>query len=150
MEILNYNKSKNKGYTLIELIVVLALFSLLLTIAIPNSKAFKTYNQNQQLRVLEKDLRQARNTAIIENKTICAYFNLSKHSYEIKYISGEKILERVLIPGVEFKSKNFTNFTFNADGRIGNAGTLKIKKGSENYELAVAAVTSKISLRRDK
>ncbi|MDY0234539.1 MAG: GspH/FimT family protein [Gudongella sp.] len=149
MEILTNYKEKKKGYTLIELIVVLALFSLLLTIAIPNSKAFKTYNQNQQLRIFEKDIRQARNKAIIENKAIGAYFYITKNSYEIKYIGGEKILERELYGGVEFKSKNFTNYIFNPNGAIGNAGTVIIKKGSENYELAIAPVTSKISLRKD-
>lgn len=149
MEILKENKSKNKGYTLIELIVVLALFSLLLTIAIPNSKAFKSYNQNKQLRILEKDLRQARNTAIIENKTIRVYFSSQKNSYIIEYNSGEKILQREFSNGVEIKdTSNTATIQFNSNGRAGIAGTIKIKKGSEDYEVAVAPVISKISLRR--
>ena len=150
MEILKEYKSKKEGYTLIELVIVLALFSLLLTIAIPNSKMFKTYNQNQQLRILEKDLRQARNSAIIENKAIIALFYTANNTYEIKYKSGGKIMERKLDNGVEIGDKNFDFYIFSPDGRIGNAGTVKIKKGSEYYILAVSPVTSEISLRKDK
>ena len=149
MEILRGYKSRKKGYTLIELIVVLALFSLFLTIAIPNSRAFKTFNQNQQLRMLEKDLRQARNTAIIENKVIFAEFLVSYNSYVIKYSESNKILERQFHDGVELSGTNSTTMKFNGDGRIGYAGTLRIKKGSEKYKLAVAPVTSKIKLEKD-
>ena len=150
MEILKEYKSKKEGYTLIELVIVLALFSLLLTIAIPNSKMFKAYNQNQQLRILEKDLRQARNTAIIGNKAIIAQFYTASNTYEIKYKSGGRIVERKLDNGVEIRDKNFDFYIFSPDGRIGNAGTVKIKKGSEYYILAVSPVTSEISLRKDK
>ncbi len=152
MEILIKYKSKKKGYTLIELIVVLALFSLLLTIAIPNSKAFKTYNQNQQLRVMEKDLRQARNTAIIENRSIFAEFLVEKNAYVIKYSENERIIERKLDNGVKLisivVSGEGNTVKFNSDGRLGYAGTLKIKKGLENYELKFAPVSSQITLDR--
>ncbi len=135
---------------MIELLIVLALFSLLLTIAIPNSKMFKTYNQNQQLRILEKDIRQARNRAITENKAIIAKFHAANNTYEIKYKSGEEILKRKLNNGVEIRDKNFDFYIFSPNGRIGDAGTVKIKKASEYYILAVSPVTSEISLRKDK
>jgi prepilin-type N-terminal cleavage/methylation domain-containing protein len=151
MEILKNHKSKNKGYTLIELIVVLALFSLLFTIAIPNSKFFKTYNQNQQLRVFEKDLRQARNTSIIDNSVIYASFHPEKNSYLIKYAGNEKIVGREFSNGVKLSdTSNTSSITFHPDGIAVNTGTIIIMKGSEEYEVAITPITSKISLRRGK
>lgn len=152
MEILKRYKIKEKGYTLIELIIVLAIFSLVLTIALPNSKAFKTYNQNQQLRLLEKDLRQARNTAIIENRPIFIEFLIEKNAYVIKYSESNRIIERTLDNGVKFTtmnvSGNVNTVKFNPDGRPAHTGTVNIKKGSENYELVIAPVISKITIKR--
>lgn len=150
MEVLRTKISRRKGYTLIELIVVLVLFSLLLTIIIPNVSILKTYSQNMQLRILEKDLKQARNTAIIENRIIFVDFHIATNSYIIKYNEKEKIVERKLINGVELINKNFTTLKLNPNGVIGNAGTLTIKKGFENYKLSIAAVTSNISVKKDE
>ena len=111
-------------------------------------------NENDELKieiVRQKIQKLADNlNKITENKAIIAKFHAANNTYEIKYKSGEEILKRKLKNGVEIRDKNFDFYIFSPDGRIGNAGTVKIKKASEYYILAVSPVTSEISLRKDK
>jgi prepilin-type N-terminal cleavage/methylation domain-containing protein len=68
--------SKRKGYTLIELITVLALFSILLLFSIPNLSFLHKYREYSEVKQFEKDIKYVRATALIENSPVVINFDI--------------------------------------------------------------------------
>ena len=148
MALLTSKPASRKGYTLIELIVVLALFSLLLSMTLPNSAFIRNLNERQELRMLEKDLRQARSSAIIENRTVMVSFYRETNEYIIRYSEREVIKRHFLKSGLRIVDRGSDAYYFNGTGRVGNANTVRIRKSDGRlYEIAIAPVTTEITLR---
>lgn len=139
--------NKNKGYTLIELIVVLALFSILFSIAIPNLNFVSRTQELQELKEFKRDVLFARNQAIVKGKIHYFKLDYTKNSYFI------------MSDGIEIKRCYFDNgvslinnpavieivFTSSGVPKLGN--TIKLKTSdNQRYKLVVNPVTGKISL----
>jgi len=66
---------KQKGFTMIEMVIVTAILSILIAIAIPQMTQFiKGYRLNGATRVAWSDMQNARMTAIKENRSIRVEF----------------------------------------------------------------------------
>ncbi|WP_422487180.1 GspH/FimT family pseudopilin [Gudongella sp. DL1XJH-153] len=151
MALLIDRNSFKKGYTLIELIVVVALFALLLAITLPNSAIIRNLNERQELRMIEKDLRQARNKAILENRLIDVSFYVDGNQYIIQYSESEKIKVHKLKSGLRIFYAGTSGFRFNGTGRVGNSNTVTLKKSDgRTYHIAVGVNTTEITLREVK
>ncbi|MGM0395597.1 MAG: GspH/FimT family pseudopilin [Bacillota bacterium] len=136
-----------KGYTIIELIVVLALFSLLLCITLPNSAIIRSYNENHELRMIEKDLRQARNRAILENQTVMVSFNKVNNQYTVSYSKNDVIKSHKLESGLEITHVGSGDYYFNGTGRVGNPDSVTLKKSNNKlYRIAIQVNTATITL----
>ncbi len=141
-------KLNNKGYTLMELILVVALFSVFFLIAIPNSSIVNIYQENIELKMIQKDLRQARSKAVVDNTSIFAYFYPSMNEYEIK--SGEEVIKRKKLKRIKITHFNSDRYTFNNDGRIGGSGTVSIlRTNGDLYYLSVGVNTTTINLHKE-
>ena len=147
MALLKKRTEYKKGYTLIELIVAVALLSLFFSIALPNSSLIKTLNQNTELRIIQKDLKQARNKAVLENRTVMASFNGDKNLYIIKYSENAIIKKHKLESGLKIVSPISKDIYFNGTGRVGNSDSIIIKKSNgEMYKISIQVNTATISL----
>lgn len=147
MAVLKNKEYIKKGYTLIELIVVLALFSLLLSITLPNSSLIRTYNENNELRSIQKELRQARNRAILENRTVIASFYKESNQYKIRYSKNEVIKNYPLSSGLKIISPISKDIYFNGTGRVGNPHSVYIEKSNGKiYKISIQVNTATISL----
>lgn len=73
-----------KAYTLIELILVLALLFIIVAMTIPNTNFYLSIAKNQELKELKKDLLFARNKAIIESQVYIVSFDSKDNRYIIK------------------------------------------------------------------
>ncbi|WP_409227546.1 GspH/FimT family pseudopilin [Gudongella sp. SC589] len=148
MAVLIDKEGYRKGYTLIELIVVVALFSLLLSISLPNTSIIRTINERNELRMIEKDLRQARTRAILENRLVEFSFYVDGNMYIIQYNENEKIKVQELQSGLKIYYADSAAFRFNGTGRVGNSNTVTLKRSDgRTYHLAVGVNTTEITLR---
>lgn len=148
MAVLIGREGFRKGFTLIELIVVIALFSLLISITLPNSSMIRNLNERQELRMVEKDMRQSRTRAILENRTVMVTFNPERNRYSIKYEEGNDIKIQDLTSGVQIFDTEAKTFYFNGTGRVGNSNTITLKRAdNRTYHLAIGVNTTEITLR---
>lgn len=87
---------KNRGFTLVELIIVIAIAGIVLAIAAPN---FTGYRQNTNLkeatRNLSADIQYWKQRAVAENRSYRISFDTAGNSYSV--------LKREAPPGMAFK-----------------------------------------------
>lgn len=151
MEILD-TKSK-WGYTLLEIIVVLALFAIILSIAIPSTQIISHVREREELKTFRRDILGARNSAIVEN---CFYiFSLDEENngYIIKKLSGASVIQEK-VKSVTFKNgivlrkhHDKKDIKFNASGApdMGNTFLLTNRK-KETIKVSITPVTGSVSL----
>ncbi|NLY47078.1 MAG: type II secretion system protein [Tissierella sp.] len=145
--------TEKKGYTLIELLIAIALFSILLSIAIPNFNFYTNLREKQEIAEFKKDLLFARNSAIVENRYYIVYFNHSENSYIIK--TGEAsptIKSKTFGQGLKLDIDNLVgSFTFTPSGATGNSNTLYINaRKNRRYVVTLTPATGRIEIKFEK
>lgn len=144
-----------KGFTLIELVVVLALFSILFSIAIPNLKALSTYEEMQELKEFRRNILYARNQAIVTGEIHIVNFDYTRNFYNIT-VNSKAIQSHYFKKGVKlsmYSSKvvddlGAEEFAFGRNGVPNISGTVYISldKGKE-FMITVTPATGKVSLK---
>lgn len=138
------------GYTLVELLVVLALFAIILSIGMPNIKVIFKTRERVELAQFKRDIIFARNSAIVENCNYNLYLYPDENRYQIIKISKNitTIKDITLSNGVLIKGNNFNNsVTFSPTGAPNKAGTIFLtNKKQQNIELTIEVATGKVNL----
>lgn len=76
--------SRDAGYTLIEVMVVIVLFGIVLAIAVNGSRSWSLANeQSGTARTLQSVLRQAQQRAVTEGRPACVTFDVATDSYTV-------------------------------------------------------------------
>lgn len=106
---------KNKGFTLIEILVVVAIVCVLLSIAVPPfAHTVEKYRYKESLRTIRNDLHQARALSFTLAKEV--FFISNGSGYRIEYGSGvvfrQSSFNNVLI------SSSLVQFSFHPSGRL--------------------------------
>ena len=143
------NMTAKRGYTLIEILIVITLFSIILLIALPNMGFYRLILEKQEIAEFKKDLLYARNMAIVENESYIVYFFKHNNSYSIKTSETN----------ITIKSKTFGNglkldnidivgsFIFNPSGAAGNSNSIYINTSRDKvYEVRLSPVTSRVEI----
>ncbi len=141
---------KNSGYTLIELLIVIALFSTILSIVIPKLGFFKNLMEKQEIAELKKDLLFARNSAIVENRYYTVYFNHNENFYTIKTSESSSVIKsKTLGQGLKLDENNLVgNFTFTSSGATANSNTLYINaRKNKRYVISLTPATGRIEIK---
>jgi len=120
-------KNKESGYSLIELMIILAILAILLAIAIPDIKGWLPKHRLQSAaRDLASNMQLAKMKAISANSYVTMTFNLpiggTTYSYavyidpdkDLEYDAGEQVIAKVNLS--TYKSVRFDNTKGNGDG----------------------------------
>lgn len=138
---------RHKGFTMIELIVVLALFSLFFSMARPNFNLLSRTKELEELRVFKRDILYARNQAIVKGKEYTFKLNYDENSYMI--YTHEAVEKRYKFQyGLSLvKNPEVVEFVFNRSGSPSKTGTISLlTRNNKKYYLSVTPVTGKITL----
>lgn len=148
---INFKKYNGKGYTLVELLVVIALMAIVLSIGIPSIASLFHTRERLELMEFKRDLAFARNSAIVENcKYIVSFYIVDNH-YQIKKISGGTTIvkEMYLSSGLIIEKNNFDSsaVTFNSTGSPNQGGTIRLRnRKGKLIEITIEVATGKINL----
>ncbi|MDR7870021.1 MAG: GspH/FimT family protein [Tissierellaceae bacterium] len=137
-----------KGYTLIEILIGIALFSILFSIAMPNTNYFKDMMEKQEIVEFKKDLLYARNMAIVENRTYFVYFFKDQNSYSLKLSeTSPPIKSKTFGSGLKLNNNAVGSFIFKPSGTSGNSNTIYINtRRNERYVVTIAPAANKINI----
>lgn len=155
MEVLDI-KSK-WGYTLLELLVVLALFAIILSIAIPSTKVIFNTKENDELNRFRREVLFIRTSAIVENCTYILTLDEKKNSY---IISKENALtnKKEKIKTIEFKdgivlekSDAPKSISFKPTGAPSIGTTIYLtNRKKQDIKMTIAPATGSVNLKIDK
>lgn len=148
----NISIKNKKGYTLIELIVVIALVVMVLSVAIPSFKIILRTAEKKELMEFKRDLMFARNSAVMENKVYYFEIDIVKNEYYISKGKGKNktnIKNKKFVNGIVLKSDNIGQFvTFYPSGSPDKAGTIRLSnKKKDNIYITITPATGKINLK---
>lgn len=135
-----------KGYTLIELIIVLALFGILLSFTNPSFDILDRFKIKQDLKQLRRDILYTRNQAMVTGQA---------HRFELDY---EKNQYYILVDGIKTKIVNFESglklirtpfksVVFERSGVPSEVGTIVLKSDTEKrFEVRITPVIAKVNI----
>lgn len=143
-----------KGYSLIEILVVIALLSIVIVMTTPNINYFKNLRESLEIKELKRDILFARNKAIIECKIYEIKFIQNENSYVIHTASNIKsntIKHKSFEHGIKLNIKNGSKtFRFNPNGTITNSDTIYFyNRNGIQYRLSITPVTCQITIKKD-
>lgn len=135
-----------KGYTLIELIIVLALFGILLNLTFLKFNILDKFKTNQELKQLRRDILYTRNQAIVKGQAYRFELDYDKNGYYI-LVDGEKIKMVSFESGLKLVRTPFKTVIFERTGVPSGAGTIVLKsKEGKRFEARITPVIAKVNI----
>jgi len=150
------SNNRNKGYTLIELMVVVGIISLLLGLGINGLDYLIQWNKlNTAAALLSSELKNTQSRAFYEG----IYYKIEFYATfdcptlnKYKIFKGSELYKEIQLEGVELFKTNFTNnkVFFYPNGVPGQGGTvtLKNKRGKVLYVI-MTPVTARVRISPD-
>jgi len=119
---------KNSGYTITELMVTIAVFAILASLAIPNFIAWlPNYRLRSGAEEIQSTLQFARITAIKRNATATVTFDIANETYRAS-VGGEAIRGGRMPAGIDINSAfGGTSVQFDSRGVASAAGTAVVR-----------------------
>lgn len=141
------------AYTLLEIIIVIALLGIIVAMTTPNTNYFKSIRESLEIKELRRDILFTRNKAIIDSKIYMIKFINDNNSYVIFTGSDSKpnkIKTKYFEHGTKLNTKEGSKtFTFNPNGTTTDSGTIYFhdRIGAE-YELSITPVSCKVNIKK--
>lgn len=149
MEVLKYKQIKY-GYTLLELLVVVALIAIVLSAAIPSLNIIFNTREKKELLEFKRDIIFARNSAVVENAIYGVYIDIKNNSYKI--VKGKEqptiIKDKQFSHGILIINNNFKNaINFFPTGTPDRAGTILVtNRKKQDIQITITPATGKVNL----
>ncbi|SHG98571.1 prepilin-type N-terminal cleavage/methylation domain-containing protein [Anaerosphaera aminiphila DSM 21120] len=136
-----------RGFTLIELVAVISILLILTTIGLNKSSIVENYRAKQDINMIYKDIRSARNLAMSNKKMATVSFN-KDNSYTIS--CGDYMERKRYSQKIKLMSKNIENIGFTKRGAAtqNGSGTFIFLLLNREYKITVEPVTGKVNLKK--
>lgn len=141
------------AFTLIEILIVLALFLLFSSIAIPNMGILNGVRESKELREIRIDLLYTRNQAIVASRTLKFKWDYPNNGYSITSLDEKEIIKSYRCEyGIRIiENPKINEFIFSPRGTPSYSDTISIVDSkNQRYHLSVAPATGKITLQKVK
>lgn len=149
----NIEHSKKLGYTLIELMLVIALIAIVLSISTPSLNLIFNTAENKELMEFKRDIIFARNRAVMENGIYTLKINIPENKYIVLRDHSRKAIvqDKKFSKGVVLKLDNLDHsIRFYPTGTPNKAGTIRLtNKRNQNIIITIAPATGKVNLKID-
>jgi type IV fimbrial biogenesis protein FimT len=136
----------NKGFTFIELLIVIVIFGILVTIAYPKFEKEKArWELNAVARQMVTDIRKWQQKAVVEKEAgLKMTLNLDARKYTLrKYTSivESRDLSKTVV-SMTVKPATFTTVEFYSNGTTNSAGTIALKNRYGEFRYIVILNTT--------
>lgn len=146
----NTSTPNKLGYTLVEIILVLALMGIVASIVSPSVKIISTYREEIEIKELKKDIMFTRNKAIMEKSIYTMTLNRKENKYSIYNTSkGFLVKEKNLRDGIVIVADNFNqSIVFYPTGAPRKAGSIRLMNSKkENIIITIIPATGRVNLK---
>lgn len=142
----NIKNANRQGYTLLEIIVVLALLGIFLSISVPSISVIGNFKEREEIKAFRRDIISTKNKAIMEGLIYKFTIDDINNDYNISLNSDT--VKRVELEYWEIVSTNFENTVyFLATGSPDRGGTIRLRnKRGKITELRIVPVTGKLNV----
>lgn len=140
------------GYTLVELLTVIALFAIILSIGFPSLKSYYITRERIELMEFKRNIEFARNSAIVQNCNYVVNLYKSGNKYEVQKISkGITTIKTVELNSIRLINDNLKNsVNFTPSGAPSQAGTIILNdRKDRKIEITIEVATGKVNIYYD-
>ena len=132
-----------KGNSLLEVLVVVAILSLLLTVVLPRFSYIQKYKEKRKIEEICINTIKARRLALDSSRTMTLVFQESAYHLMKK---GEEVYQSKYGEGISLDQAKEIRLVFTRNGRPDNqsAQTIDFKGKHDKYALVVAPVTGQV------
>lgn len=136
---------QNKGFTLIELIIIIAIMSILASICIPKNK-IRDYQLHSQAKLLTNEIRMIRYKTMTEGGFDSIIIN--EENYLI--VNGSEVTKNVQLEDKFHLSENFgrqIKFDLKGMPRSGGSITIKDRQTKRSHVITIVPYTGRVLLK---
>lgn len=136
-----YILSQNKGFSLLELLIVIVIFVIGLAVALPNLMDIGRKNVVQSnARKIKDALYSARMTAVELNDTVSVQFNKDTETYVTTVVSTGRVLDRYTFTNSDIDINiNPSIVSWNSRGMTNNNCTITVQSNFGSYNVVVSS-----------
>jgi general secretion pathway protein H len=157
------NRLAPAGFTLVELLVVMAILMIAAAIVIPQAVGTSSFKAQSAARLAMSDLEYAQNQAIVVQSPVKVQFSPAGNSYTILDVNKSQPLVHPItkkvytvdfatqagLKGVSLDSADFggaAEVTFDSLGAPDRGGTVTVSAGVHAYRVTVAPVSGRVKV----
>jgi prepilin-type N-terminal cleavage/methylation domain-containing protein len=141
--------NRHKGFTLIELVMVIAIIGILMTVSGINYKIIDKIEAKNQIKELTYNINEIKRYSQIHRYK--GSIDIENHGYTLNYPNKSEHIEFNKLINLEYT--NLSKIRFTSRGKpsymsnINSAGTIIYSVGKDKYKITIEPVTGKVNLR---